>query len=381
MVGRYSNQHFRKRSVGALLALLCCAIFPGAHADYAMNMPKGVTNVSQEIYDLHMYAIYACMGIGAVVFGVLLYSLIYHRKSRGAVPAEFHEHPVLEVVWAVIPLLILIGLAIPATRVLIKMEDHSKAQVNIKVVGYQWKWQYEYLDEGISFFSNLATPQEQIEDKSLEKNPWYLLEVDNPLVVPINQKIRLMITSNDVIHSWWVPELGVKKDGIPGFIHEAWMRIKKPGTYRGQCTELCGARHGFMPIVVIAKTNEDYQAWLAEKGKQKKEKASASSREWSMEELMTHGKAVYEKACAVCHKKDGAGMPPAFPGLLKSEYITGPIEKHIDIVVNGKTGTAMQAFGNQLSDDEIAAVVTYERNAWGNNMGDIVQPNDIQKGH
>lgn len=208
------------------------------------------------------------------------------------------------------------------------------------------------------------------------------MEVDNPLVVPINKKIRFLITANDVIHSWWVPELGVKKDGVPGFIHESWARIEKPGIYRGQCTELCGANHGFMPIVVEAKTEADYQAWLAQKSlakaAQAQQQAQAQTREWSLEELMTLGKATYEKACAACHKPDGSGMPPMFPGLIKSPHITGKIDGHVGIVLHGKAGTAMQAFSNQLSDDEIAAVVTYERNAWGNNMGDKVQPKDIR---
>lgn len=349
-----------------------------ASADYAMNMPKGVTQISREIYDLHMFAIYICSGIGVVVFSVLIYSLIYHRKSRGHQAADFHEHPFLEVVWAVIPFILLIILAIPATKVLLHMEDHSKADINIKVTGYQWKWQYDYVDEGVSFFSNLATPTEQIQDKSKAKNQWYLLEVDNPVVVPVNKKIRFLITANDVIHSWWVPELGVKKDGVPGFIHEAWTRIDKPGTYRGQCTELCGANHGYMPIVVEAKSEEDYRAWLAEKGKAKAEQAAAADRDWTMAELMEHGKAVHEKACAVCHKSDGVGMPPMFPALVKSAVVTGKIDQHIDIVLNGKTGTAMQAFDNQLSDDEIAAVVTYQRNAWGNNMGDMAQPKEVR---
>ncbi len=359
-------------SVGLLL------MSPFAYADYALNMPKGVTPISHDIHDLHMIIFYICVGIGVVVFSIMGYALIRHRKSRGVTPATFHESTKLEIAWAIVPFLILIAMAIPATKVLVDMEDSSEAKVNIKIVGYQWRWQYEYLDEGISYFSNLLTPQDQIQNEA-PKDKWYLLEVDKPLVVPTNTKIRFLITSNDVIHSWWVPDLGVKKDAVPGFINESWAKIDKPGIYRGQCTELCGVNHGYMPVVVEAKTPEDYKKWLAEQNAGKEKAKAAATKTWTKADLMKTGKEGYNKYCAACHKADGTGMPPAFPGLKGSPMVLGPVKAHIDMVLHGKQGTAMQAFGGQLSDSEIAAIVTYERNAWGNDTDDLVQPSDVKQ--
>lgn len=355
----------------------------------AYNMPIGVTPTSHAIYQLHMTVFWICVGIGVIVFSVMLYALIMHRKSRGVTPAKFHEHPGLEITWAIIPFIILVLMAIPATKVLMNMSDDSHADLTIKITGYQWKWRYEYLDYGISFFSNLTTPQDQIHNKQA-KNPHYLLEVDNPLVVPTHKKIRLLVTGNDVIHSWWVPSLGVKMDGIPGFIHSVWTKITEPGIYRGQCAELCGVNHGFMPIVVEAKTEEEFAKWVATQSTSKTLRSqgkAVASKQWTKEELMNAGQKVYEATCAVCHKPDGTGMPPAFPPMKDSKIATGPVAKHIDMVLNGVAGTAMQAFGTQLTDDDIAAVITYERNAWGNDdvskwgkeAGGIVQPIDISK--
>lgn len=234
-----------------------------------INMGQGVTPVSQSIYGLHMTLFWICVGIAVVVFSIMIYSLIRHRKAAGYQAATFHEHPVLEIIWAVIPFIILIFIAVPATKVLINMDDDANATINIKITGYQWKWKYDYLDQGISFMSNLSTPQDELQNLT-PKNKWYLLEVDHPLVVPVDEKIRFLITSNDVIHSWWVPALGVKKDAIPGFIHEAWTKIEKPGIYRGQCAELCGTNHGFMPIVVEAVSRDQFDAWV------KQQKASQS---------------------------------------------------------------------------------------------------------
>lgn len=359
-----------------------------AHSDY--NMPSGVSPISHDIYDLHMLIFAICCVIGVFVFGVMFYALIKHRKSKGAKAANFHDNTVLEIVWTIIPLLILVGMAVPATKVLMRMNDDHAADINIKITGHQWKWQYEYLDEGINFYSNLSTPNEQIENKA-PKGEWYLLEVDKPLILPIHKKVRFLLTSADVNHSWWVPELGVKRDSIPGYITEAWTRIDKPGTYRGQCTELCGMRHGYMPIVVIAKTEKDYAKWVAEQTKSAESKKKLADEQankvWTKPELMTSGKSTYEKYCSVCHRPDGKGMPPAFPALIGSSIATGPVEKHIDIVLHGVAGTGMQAFDQQLSDAEIAAVVTYERNAWGNAdkekygqlAGGTLQPADVAK--
>lgn len=362
-----------------IYSLLSMAIMGDANAAYTLNLTRGVTPISHDIYQLHMIIFYICCGIGLLVFSVLMYALIFHRKSRGAKPADFHEHPGLEVAWAVVPFIILVAMAIPATKVLMHMDDTSEADLTIKITGFQWKWKYDYLDKGISFFSNLSTPQEQIHNGA-PKEKWYLLEVDHPVVVPINEKIRFLVTANDVIHSWWVPALGIKRDAIPGFIHEAWARIEKPGTYRGQCAELCGVNHAYMPIVVEAKSEEDFDKWISQQTAGKDVAALDAKRTWKFEELMTRGKDSYGKYCAACHQADGKGQPPIFPALKGSSMATGkPISRHIDTVLKGVNGTAMQAFGLQLNDVDIAAIITYERNAWENNTGDIIQPMDVKK--
>jgi cytochrome c oxidase subunit II len=363
----------RQALVGA--CLMSAAGF--AAAEYGLNLTPGVTSIAQEAYSLHMLILWICVAIGVVVFGAMFYSIIYHRKSKGAVAAQFHESTAVEIAWTIVPFLILIGMAIPATKALIAMEDTSNSDLSIKVTGYQWKWQYEYLDEEVSFFSTLSTPKEEIFNKA-EKNPAYLLEVDNPVVVPVGKKVRLLITANDVIHAWWVPELGMKKDAIPGFVNEMWFNIDRPGTYRGQCAELCGKDHGFMPIVVVAKEQADYEKWVAEQKQSAAAAAADSDREFSMDELMARGEKVYAGNCAACHQANGEGIPGAFPALKGGAITTGPVAGHIDIVLNGKGGTAMAAFAGQLNDADLAAVITYERNAWGNGTGDIVQPADVK---
>ncbi|MCH9770665.1 MAG: cytochrome c oxidase subunit II [Gammaproteobacteria bacterium] len=370
-----------------LLALLLISLPSFAEQGiHYFNMTEGVTPISRDIYDLHMTIFWICVAIGVVVFGVMIYSLIHHRKSKGYQAAQFHGSVKLEIVWVVIPFLILVAMAIPATIVLMRMDDDSHADINIKITGYQWKWKYEYLDQGISFFSNLSTPQSQIKNKT-KKGKWYLLEVDKPLVLPIHKKIRFLVTSNDVIHSWWVPALGIKRDAIPGYIYQAWARIDRPGIYRGQCAELCGAHHAFMPIVVVAKTQEGFDKWVAKQTHVHLNQPATPSKPMTKDKLMTAGKKVYGTYCSVCHKADGSGQPPVFPALKAGKITVGPVAGHIDIVLNGKQGTAMQAFGNQLSDTDLAAVITYERNNWGNanqkkygdNAGGIVQPAEIAK--
>jgi len=366
-----------KRSLTALAgtAFLFCA--GGAHAEYGLNLTEGITSISKEAYSLHMLIMWICVVIGIVVFGAIFISILKHRKSKGAVPAQFHESTTVEIVWTVVPFLILIGMAIPATKALVAMEDTSNSDLSIKVTGYQWKWGYDYLDSGVSFISTLATPKEQIFNEQ-DKGDNYLLEVDTPVVVPVDKKVRLLITANDVIHAWWVPALGMKKDAIPGFVNEMWFRAEKEGTYRGQCAELCGKDHGFMPIVVIAKNEADYQEWVTAQKAAMDADAASAGREWTMAELMDRGEKVYNTACAACHQANGEGVPGAFPGLKGSAIATGPKDAHIGIVLNGKAGTAMAAFGGQLNDVELAAVITYERNAWGNNTGDLVQPSEIK---
>lgn len=369
------NKTKRALAVGAgMLALLGAT---GAAADYALNLTPGVTPISHEAHALHMLILKICFGIGIVVFGAMFISILRHRKSRGVQPAQFHESTAVEIVWTVVPFLILVGMAIPATKALVAMEDTSDADLSIKVTGYQWRWGYDYVDSGVSFISSLSTPKDQIYNKE-DKNEHYLLEVDNPVVVPVNKKVRLLITSNDVIHAWWVPELGMKKDAIPGYINEMWFKAEKEGTYRGQCAELCGKDHGFMPIVVVAKNEVGYAQWVAEQKGAVAADQQAAQRDWGMEELMARGEKVYNTSCAACHQANGEGVPGAFPALKGGAIATGPVTEHLSLVMNGKPGTAMAAFGGQMNDIDLAALVTYERNAWGNNTGDMVQPSDVK---
>ncbi|WP_163936497.1 cytochrome c oxidase subunit II [Paraferrimonas sp. SM1919] len=349
-------------------------------ADMPLNLTRGVTEISNEVYDLHMLIFYICCVIGLLVFGAMFIAMYKHRKSKGAVAAKFHESVKVEVLWTLIPFLILIGMAIPATQTLIKMEDPSDSDLTILVTGSQWKWHYKYLDQDIEFYSVMSTTQDEISNKA-DKGEHYLLEVDKPLVIPTNKKVRFLMTSDDVIHSWWVPAFAVKKDANPGFINEAWTRVDKAGTYRGQCAELCGKDHGFMPVVVEAVPPEEFDSWVVaqlELNAQAAAQAAADlNKTLSMDELMSQGQSVYLANCAACHQENGKGIPGVFPSLIRSPVINGDIAKHIDIVVNGVSGTSMAAFGSQLTDTEIAAVVTYERNAWGNNKGDSAQAADV----
>jgi cytochrome c oxidase subunit 2 len=371
---------FVKKLRGVLSGLWGAVLLLGAGNSFAgfgdLNMTPGATDISHKVYSLHMLIFEICVVICVGVFAVLIYSLVKHRKSKGAKAASFHESTTVEIIWTTIPFLILVGMAIPATRTLLALEDTRDSDMSIKVTGYQWKWKYDYLDEGISFFSSLSTPRAEIENKEA-KGENYLLEVDNPIVVPINKKIRLLFTSNDVIHSWWVPALGWKQDAVPGFINDGWTELKEPGTYRGKCAELCGKDHGFMPIVLVAKTEEDYEAWVKEQKAGAAAAAAASTQTLSKDELMTKGETVYNTVCAACHQAGGVGIPGVFPALKGSKIATGPIADHLHIVLHGKPGTAMQAFGEQLNAVDLAAVITYERNAFGNNTGDVIQPSDI----
>ena len=371
---------FAKKLRRALCGLWGAVILLGAGNTFAgfeqLNMTPGVTDISHRVYDLHMLIFKICVVICLGVFAVLIYSIIKHRKSRGAKPASFHESTTVEIIWTTIPFLILVGMAVPATKTLLALEDTRNADMSIQITGYQWKWKYDYLDEGISFFSSLSTPRAEIENKEA-KGENYLMEVDNPIVVPINKKIRFLITSNDVIHSWWVPALGWKQDAVPGYINDAWAEVKEPGTYRGRCAELCGKDHGFMPIVLVAKTEEDYKAWVADQKAGAAAAAAASTQTLTKDELLQKGEQVYNKICAACHQAGGVGIPGVFPALKGSKIATGDVAAHIHIVKHGKPGTAMQAFGEQLNAVDLAAVITFERNSFGNNTGDVVQPSDI----
>lgn len=366
---------------GALLTFMSSV----AHAEYGLNMPVGVTETSRQIYDLHMLILWVCVAIGVVVFGAMIWSMIFHRKSQGAVAAQFHESMTAELVWTVVPFIILIVMAIPATKVLIDMHDASEADMSIKITGYQWKWRYEYIGEDVDFFSSLDAASNAARQVGSDIDPAtvenYLLDVDHPLVIPVNTKVRFLLTASDVIHSWWVPDFGWKKDAIPGYINEAWVKVDEPGVYRGQCAELCGRDHGFMPIVVEVKSEADYAAWLtAQKGEEVVAAVAnklAITEMSSTDDLMKKGEAVYQSNCVACHQAKGEGIAGVFPAITGGVISTGPIEQHADRVMNGKAGTAMAAFKDQLTDIELAAVITYQRNALGNKVGDSVQPSAI----
>ncbi|AKH68170.1 cytochrome c oxidase, subunit II [Spongiibacter sp. IMCC21906] len=343
------------------------------------NMTPGVTEVGTKIYDLHMLVFWICVVVGILVFGVMFYSVFAYRKERHQEPATFHENTRLEIAWTIVPFILLIFMAVPATTTLLEIYDTDDADMDILVTGYQWKWKYEYINpngDNVSYFSTLLTDKSEI-GNSEEKGSNYLLEVDEPLVLPVDKKIRFLVTANDVLHAWWVPALAVKRDAIPGFINEAWTKPTETGVYRGQCAELCGRDHGFMPIVVNVVSDDEYQDWMAGKQAEVAELKKLMEKDFNMDELVARGKQVYDRACAACHGGNGeGGVGKAIAG---SPIATGSVDEHLDVVVNGVPGTAMQAFGTQLNEVDLAAVITYQRNAFGNNMGDRLQPVDIYK--
>lgn len=365
------------RSLGLGGGLFLMSVAAGAE-ESKFNLPTPQSALARDIFNLHIQIMAVCVAIFVVVFGVMFYSIWKHRKSVGHQAAHFHENTQIEILWTVIPFIILIAMAIPASKTILNMRDASLPDMTVKVVGYQWKWEYEYPTEGIKFLSNISTPRDQIEGKA-KKGEHYLLEVDNPLVVPAGKKVRLLITANDVIHSWAVQAFGIKQDAIPGFIKDAWFKADKPGTFRGQCSELCGKDHGFMPIVVEVKTQEDYDKWIAD---QKVKTAAVTldpNKTFSLDELKAQGAKVYAANCAACHQPTGAGLPPTFPALTGSPVVNGPKAGHIDIVMNGgKKNPAMAAWSKQLNDVDIAAVITFERNALGNSTGEVIQPAEIK---
>lgn len=377
----------------ALLSVLLLVLPLGAWADWgALNMPRGVTELSNEVYTLHMRIFYICCAIGVAVFGVMIVSMYLHRKSRGAKPADFHESTTVEIVWTVVPLVILIVMAIPAAKVLIKMEDFSDSDMSIKVTGYQWRWQYEYMDSGVSFFSQLDPEHNRARQQGADvdlasafpgsdfngEEEVYLREVDNELVVPVGKKIRFLHTAADVIHSWWVHDLAIKKDAIPGFINENWALIEEPGVFRGKCAELCGRDHGFMPIVVRAVPQEEFDTWIADKQQAMAKADTEQHRQWSKSELVASGAKVYQANCMSCHQAEGQGIPGMFPAIAGSSVATGSIDQHIKTVMDGIDGTMMAQFRETLSDADIAAVITYQRNSFGNETGDTLQPAHIR---
>ena len=366
-----------KSLLGAIVAL--ASTF--ALSEYTLNMTEGVTSVSQNIYGLHMTIFWIVTAIGIVVFGAMAYSIYHHRQSRGAKAAHFHESTTVELLWTAIPVVILIVMAIPATRVLIDLENTDNAEMTLKITGHQWKWQYDYIEndnfgvpkEGITIMSNLAQSSRDAV-KASAKPEHYLLDVDNRIVLPVDTRIRFLMTSNDVIHNWWVPAFGVKQDGNPGFINDAWAKVEQEGTYRGQCAELCGKDHGFMPIVVDVVSKEKYKAWVSEQKAAAAAAAASASKTWSKDELMAKGEQVYNANCAGCHQKNGQGMPPVFPSIVGSSIANGPASDHINLVLHGKG--SMPAF-KMLGDADIASVLSFQRQSWGN-TGTLIQPSDVK---
>ncbi|HEX4798555.1 MAG TPA: cytochrome c oxidase subunit II [Burkholderiales bacterium] len=363
---------------GTGVALL--ALSGAAEAAYQWNLPAPVTRVATEIYDLHLIMMGIILVIFVGVFGVMFYSIYAHRKSVGHKAEHFHENITVEIIWATIPFLILIAVAWPATKTLLNLKDTASPDITIKVTGYQWKWGYDYLKgegEGISFLSNLSTPQDQITGNA-PKGEHYLLDVDNPMVVPVNKKVRVLITANDVIHSWMVPAFGVKQDAIPGFVRDSWFRAEKEGIYRGQCAELCGKDHGFMPIVVEVLSAEKYTAWVGEQKKKIAAAADDPNKKWNLADLKARGEKVYAANCVACHQANGQGVKGTSPALDGSQLVNGPRGRQMEIVLNGKRGTAMAPFGKQLSDTDLAAVITFTRNNWSNKTGEVIQPSEIR---
>ncbi|MBP8295676.1 MAG: cytochrome c oxidase subunit II [Burkholderiales bacterium] len=346
-----------------------------------VNLQEPASVLARSIYDLHTIITLICVVIFIGVFGVMFYSVYAHRKSKGHKAAQFHENVKVEIAWTVIPLIILIAMMFPATRTVLEMKDTAAADITIKVTGYQWKWGYDYLQDGFGFYSTMTTPMAQIEGREA-KTANYLLEVDNPLVVPVGKKIRVLITANDVLHSWWMPVFGVKQDAIPGFVRDSWFTANREGTFRGQCAELCGKEHGFMPIVVEVVSEPKYVAWVADQKKKAAAVADDPNKVWDLAALVARGEKVYANNCVACHQATGKGVPPAFPPLDGSPKVTGPKLDQIHILLEGVMrdgkATAMVSFAKQLSDTDIAAAITYTRNSWGNKTGEAIQPAEIK---
>ena len=372
---------FNILSKSAYSALLMLSLYPSeVLSDWdALNMREGVTQVSRDVFELHMLIFYICVAIGAVVFSVMFYSLFRYTKKRNPNPSTFHESTKLEVAWTVVPFLILIAMAVPASKTLTEIYDDEEGEINIQVVGYQWKWEYKYLEDDINFFSNLSTDQDEIYNL-VPKGENYLLEVDEPLIIPVDTRVRFLITANDVIHSWWVPDFAIKQDAIPGFINTAWTRAEETGIYRGNCTELCGKNHGFMPVVVKVVEKDEYNDWVLAKKEEAIKLAELTEKEWSLAELTERGEGVYQKNCVACHQMNGEGLPPIFPALAGSDIVMFDKNRNVEILMEGVQGAAMQSFASQLSEVDMAAVITYTRQAWGNaenGDGEYVVPSDI----
>ena len=367
-------QNLQKKIISALLLFS----IPMKADWFALNMTRGVTDISNEVFELHMLIFWICVAIGVVVFGVMFYSMYAHTKKKNPVAASFHENHKVEIAWTIIPFLILIAMAIPASKTLVKIYDDEAGDLNIQVTGYQWKWQYNYLEDDVSFFSNLSTDMDEI-NNLVPKGENYLQEVDEMVVIPAGKKVRFLITANDVIHSWWMPAFAIKQDAIPGFVNTAWTKVDKPGIYRGKCTELCGKNHGFMPIVVKVVEQSEYDEWVSGKKEAAMKMAELTTKDWTTEELVARGESVYAVNCVACHQTNGQGISGIFPALAGSDIVLNDKDRNIEILMEGVQGAAMNSF-SYLSEVELAAVITYTRQSWGNENngdGEIVVPKDI----
>ena len=367
-------QNLQKKIISALLLFSV----PMKADWFALNMTRGVTDISNEVFELHMLIFWICVAIGVVVFGVMFYSMYAHTKKKNPVAASFHENHKVEIALTIIPFLILIAMAIPASKTLVKIYDDEAGDLNIQVTGYQWKWQYNYLEDDVSFFSNLSTDIDEI-NNLVPKGENYLQEVDEMVVIPAGKKVRFLITANDVIHSWWMPAFAIKQDAIPGFVNTAWTKVDKPGIYRGKCTELCGKNHGFMPIVVNVVEQSEYDEWVSGKKEAAMKMAELTTKDWTTEELVARGESVYAVNCVACHQTNGQGISGIFPALAGSDIVLNDKDRNIEILMEGVQGAAMNSF-SYLSEVELASVITYTRQSWGNEDkgdGEIVVPKDI----
>lgn len=354
---------------------------PGGPAVNQLNLHPPVTKIAEELHWLHWFMLIICSVVFVAVFSVMFYSIWKHRKSVGHKAATFHESVGVEIAWTVVPFLIVIAMALPATKALVAMKDTSNADLTIKATGYQWKWGYDYIKgegEGIAFLSALDPKQRAMSDSGKpEATDDYLLKVDNPLVVPVGKKIRIITTANDVIHAWMVPAFGVKQDAIPGFVRDTWFRAEKTGDFYGQCAELCGKEHAYMPIHVKVLSAEDYSKWVAGEQKKIAAKMDDPSKVWTLDELAKRGEKVYAANCAACHQPNGKGAGPIKPLDAAAVVLDDDKTKQIAVVLNGQNNGTMPAW-KQLSDADVAAVVTFTKNNWSNKTGQLVQPADVK---
>lgn len=351
---------------------------PGGPAVRQLDLPPSATKIAQAQTDLHYMMLYICGAIFVAVFGVMFYSILNHRKSKGAKPADFHESTTVEIIWTVIPFIIVIGMALPATKVVVAQKDTTNSDITVKATGYQWKWGYDYLKgegEGIGFLSTLDASQRALSDAGTPKGDNYLLKVDNPLVVPVDKKIRIITTANDVIHSFMVPRFGIKQDAIPGFVRDTWFRAEQVGDFYGQCAELCGKEHAYMPIHVKVLSAEDYTKWVAERQKEMQAKADDPSKVWTQEDLLARGEKVYTANCAACHQPNGKGGGAIKPLDGAAVVQDADKSKQIHVLLNGQNN--IMPSWKQLSDVELAAVITYTKNHWSNKTGQTVQPAEV----